>query len=138
MYKAAKINKLPTVSNTDFLYDTNINVNLSNFEVQFSSQEKQYLTYYIIQSIRYSEIYKNILEGFVEIYEGQSVIAVLEKQGKISQVYPLHDQETLNTLKSIWVKQLWTFQPLGMVFLLFCLRLSTRPRSVKTRFTIEI
>lgn len=85
-----------------------------NMEIGFSSQETQYLTYNIIQSIRYTREKNKFLEEFVDIYEGQSVIAVLEKYGKIIQVYPLHELETLNILKSIWVKQIWTWQPLGM------------------------
>lgn len=83
-------------------------------EIKLSSQEKQYLTYNLIQSIRYTNTNNEFLEELMDIFEGQSVIAVLEKYGKIVQIYPLHEFETLNTLKSIWVKQLWTRQPLGV------------------------
>lgn len=84
-------------------------------EELFSSQEIQYITNNIIQSIRCEKGEDlEYLNEFIDIYEGQSVVAVLERFGKIYQVYPLHEQEKLKILEEHWIKQLWSDPPLGI------------------------
>lgn len=55
------------------------------------------------------------IPGYVtySLYEGQSILQVCEKWGIVGKCFPLHDEETLKKLGSVWYWTLFTKQPIG-------------------------
>ncbi|KAK3097735.1 hypothetical protein FSP39_012604 [Pinctada imbricata] len=78
----------------------------------FTSQERQTIIHHMLSNLR---AYKGELFGKVEFLEGQAIVPTLESKGVISQVFPLHSKEDLNTLRKEWMQTFFKHQPLDKI-----------------------
>ncbi|KAB0803967.1 hypothetical protein PPYR_00937 [Photinus pyralis] len=89
-------------------------VNADNEETFFTSQERQWLVLRLLESIRANISDLNVVPD-VTLLEGQPIIPRCLLAGVISQVFPLHDPQTLERLQNIWVRDIRSQQPLDEI-----------------------
>jgi anoctamin-8 len=79
----------------------------------FTSQERQWLVFQVLQGLRASCNDKTTFQGIAKVEEGQSIVAAWQESGLIVQVFPLHETNALTQLKTSWVRKFFAPQPLG-------------------------
>ncbi|GAB6032991.1 hypothetical protein CHUAL_012183 [Chamberlinius hualienensis] len=87
----------------------------------FSSQERQSIILHILNSLRASEAEE--LNG-IKFAEGQAIVPKCLAENVISQVFPLHNNDTLNHLQQIWVQSIFSYQPLDQICDYFGVKIS--------------
>lgn len=83
--------------------------------VLFTSQERQWLVFQVLQSLRATSSDATAFQGRANVEEGQSIVAAWQESGIIKQVFPLHETNALTQLKAGWVKKFFAPQPLGII-----------------------
>ncbi|CAH0383350.1 unnamed protein product [Bemisia tabaci] len=78
----------------------------------FTTQERQWLVFHLLQTIRASAD-EDI--GKTKFIVGQAIIPKCLSTGIISQVFPLHDMPTLKNLRTSWVQAFFEAQPIDQV-----------------------
>jgi anoctamin-8 len=81
--------------------------------VLFTSQERQWLVFQVLQSLRATSADATAFQGRAAVEEGQSIVAAWQESGIIEQLFPLHETNALTQLKAGWVKKFFAPQPLG-------------------------
>lgn len=118
LLKAAEEVHLPKVLKSEHggglkefvLNDARCFMGMDSEELFFTSQEKQFLVLHLLHTLRADST--NNLPG-LKLIDGQAIIPKCESSGIISQVFPLHDLETLHQLQREWVCSFFRAQPLG-------------------------
>ncbi|XP_033634933.1 anoctamin-8-like isoform X1 [Asterias rubens] len=75
----------------------------------FSSQQRQAIVNHMLLNLRAVDGDKI---GKVRFHEGQAIVPKLLSRGIVSQVLPLHNSDTLKSLKTTWVQAFFRNQPL--------------------------
>lgn len=78
----------------------------------FTSEERQRIVYHLLLNLRAGS--NECLEK-VKFLEGQAIVPLLQSKGIISQVFPLHEKESLNVLQKSWVQTFSVKQPLEKI-----------------------
>lgn len=81
-------------------------------ETFFSSQERQSIVLYLLNSLRATRGESLLRVRFVE---GQSIVQRCLSEGIVEQVLPLHDTEDLDKLRKGWVRAFFKYQPLDKI-----------------------
>lgn len=78
----------------------------------FTTQERQSIIYYMLNNLR---ALKGEQLNKVKFLEGQPIVPLLQSKGIVSQVFPLHNQDTLQEMRKCWVQGVFRRQPLDKI-----------------------
>ncbi|XP_059479643.1 anoctamin-8 isoform X1 [Neocloeon triangulifer] len=78
----------------------------------FTSQERQWLVLNLLQMLRATS--GDEVAG-LRLIEGQAIVPKCISAGIISEVFPLHDTESLKRLQKSWVRAIFKRQPLDQI-----------------------
>ncbi|XP_060072109.1 anoctamin-8-like isoform X2 [Ylistrum balloti] len=85
---------------------------VENEEEFFTTQERQSIIHYMLNNLR---AVKGEQLGKVKFLEGQPIVPLLQSKGIVSQVFPLHNQDTLLEMRKCWVQGFLRRQPLDKI-----------------------
>ncbi|XP_033750311.1 anoctamin-8-like [Pecten maximus] len=78
----------------------------------FTTQERQSIIHYMLNNLR---AVKGEQLNKVKFLEGQPIVPLLQSKGIVSQVFPLHNQDTLLEMRKCWVQGVFRKQPLDKI-----------------------
>ncbi|XP_021368430.1 anoctamin-8-like isoform X1 [Mizuhopecten yessoensis] len=85
---------------------------VENKEEFFTTQERQSIIHYMLNNLR---AVKGEQLCKVKFLEGQPIVPLLQSKGIVSQVFPLHNQDTRLGMRKCWVQGFFKKQPLDKI-----------------------